>query len=52
MATHGDTVTLECLVEAHPDPKMVFWKDFANRVPVIQDPKHEIVIIKNNEVLM
>ncbi|XP_066906093.1 Ig-like and fibronectin type-III domain-containing protein 1 [Halyomorpha halys] len=49
MATHGDTVTLECLVEAHPDPKMVFWKDFANRIPVIQDPKHEIVIIKNNE---
>ena len=52
MATHGDTVALECLVEAHPDPKMMFWKDYADRVPVIQGPKYEISIAKSRQVIL
>lgn len=50
MATLGDTVTLECQVEAHPDPKMMFWKDFAQRVPIIPGSKYEINFTRNKEV--
>jgi hypothetical protein len=50
MATHGDSVTLECLVDAHPDPKMMFWRDYVNRIPVIQGGKYDINISKKNNV--
>lgn len=42
MAAQGDTVTLECRVDAHPEPKMVFWRDHAGRIPVIQGGKNDI----------
>lgn len=42
MAAQGDTVTLECRVDAHPEPKMVFWRDPVGRVPVIQGGKYDI----------
>lgn len=44
IATHGDTVSLECLVDAHPEPKMMFWRDHMGRVPVIQGGQHDIQI--------
>lgn len=49
MATHGDTVTLECLVDSHPDPKLMFWKDFAARVPIIKGPKYDMSFTRNAE---
>lgn len=44
IAAHGDTVQLECQVEAHPEPKMMFWRDHSGRVPVIQGGKYDIRI--------
>lgn len=42
MATIGDSVTLECRVEAQPEPKMIFWKNHEERKPVIQGGKYDI----------
>lgn len=42
MAALGDSVILECRVDAHPEPKMVFWRDPVGRVPVIQGGKYDI----------
>lgn len=50
IAAHGDTVTLECQVYAHPEPKMMFWRDYSGRVPVIQGGKHTIRITKSANV--
>lgn len=44
MASHGDSVVLECTVGAYPDPKMIFWRDQSGRVPVIQGGKYDINI--------
>ncbi|XP_054267567.1 Ig-like and fibronectin type-III domain-containing protein 1 [Macrosteles quadrilineatus] len=44
MAAPGESVTLECLLDAHPEPKMLFWRDYANRVPVIQGSKYDVNI--------
>lgn len=44
MAAHGDSVTLECVVDAHPEPKMMFWRDYTNRIPVIQGAKYDVSI--------
>ncbi|KAG8287269.1 hypothetical protein J6590_042606 [Homalodisca vitripennis] len=44
MAAYGDSVVLECVVDAHPEPKMLFWRDYANRVPVIQGAKYDVSI--------
>lgn len=44
MAALGDSVTLECRVDAQPEPKMFFWKDHEKRTPVIQGGKYEISI--------
>ncbi|XP_014259678.1 Ig-like and fibronectin type-III domain-containing protein 1 isoform X2 [Cimex lectularius] len=49
MATHGDTVTLECLVEAHPEPQMMFWQDITQRIPVIQSNKFAVNIIRSKD---
>lgn len=46
MATIGDSVTLECKVEATPEPKMIFWKNHEDRTPVIQGGKYDIQITK------
>ncbi|XP_025837036.1 Ig-like and fibronectin type-III domain-containing protein 1 [Agrilus planipennis] len=47
MAAIGDTVTLECKVDAHPKPKMVFWRNYDQREPVIHGGKYEI---KTNQI--
>lgn len=46
MATIGDSVTLECRVEATPEPKMIFWRNHEDRTPVIQGGKYDIEILK------
>ncbi|XP_068081772.1 Ig-like and fibronectin type-III domain-containing protein 2 [Anabrus simplex] len=42
MAALGDSVVLECQVDAHPEPKMMFWRDHSGRIPVIQGGKYDI----------
>lgn len=42
MAAQGDSVVLECTVDAYPEPKMMFWRDHSGRVPVIQGGKYDI----------
>lgn len=42
MAALGDSVTLECKVDAHPAPKMFFWKNHEERKPVIQGGKYDV----------
>lgn len=49
MAILGDSVTLECKVDAHPEPKMIFWKNHEERTPVIQGGKYDIVTAKVKE---
>lgn len=43
MTTVGDSVTLECRVEAQPEPKMIFWRSHEERTPVIQGGKYDII---------
>lgn len=50
MAAHGDSVTLECVVDAHPEPKMMFWRDYTNRIPVIQGSKYDVFITSASDV--
>ncbi|KAK6628150.1 hypothetical protein RUM43_001962 [Polyplax serrata] len=47
IASQGETVLLQCQVDAHPEPKMLFWRDHSGRVPVIQGGRHSIRITKN-----
>ncbi|XP_046473967.1 Ig-like and fibronectin type-III domain-containing protein 2 isoform X1 [Neodiprion pinetum] len=42
VAALGDSVVLECKVEAYPEPKMLFWRDKSGRIPVIQGGKYNI----------
>lgn len=49
MANLGDTVALECMVDAHPEPKMMFWRDAQGRTPVIQSGKHNVNVIRSKE---
>lgn len=44
MVAQGDPVVLECMVDAYPEPKMMFWRDHSGRVPVIQGGKYDINI--------
>ncbi|KAB0793035.1 hypothetical protein PPYR_12655 [Photinus pyralis] len=44
IAALGDTVKLECKVDAHPEPKMLFWKSREDRTPVIQGGKYDIAV--------
>ncbi|XP_034250543.1 Ig-like and fibronectin type-III domain-containing protein 1 [Thrips palmi] len=46
MAVLGDTVDLECTVEAQPQPKMLFWKDASGWMPVIQGGQYNINVNK------
>lgn len=50
MAAHGDSVDLECIVDAHPEPKMMFWRDYSQRVPVIRGPKYDITTLPVKDV--
>ncbi|XP_045478484.1 Ig-like and fibronectin type-III domain-containing protein 2 [Harmonia axyridis] len=49
MAILGDSVTLECKVDAQPEPKMIFWRNHEERTPVIQGGKYDIVTAKVKE---
>lgn len=44
MAAQGDSVVLECTVDAYPEPKMMFWRDHNGRIPVIQGGKYDISV--------
>lgn len=44
MAAVGDSVKLECKVDAHPEPKMLFWRSHEERTPVIQGGKYDISV--------
>lgn len=50
MAAAGDSVTLECRVEALPKPTIAFWKDPNGRDPVIDGPKYTIQLLADPEV--
>jgi len=50
MAAQGDSVVLECTVDAYPEPKMMFWRDHSGRVPVIQGGKYDINIQPSKDV--
>jgi len=50
MAAQGDSVVLECTVDAYPEPKMMFWRDHSGRVPVIQGGKYDINIHPSKDV--
>lgn len=50
MAALGDSVKLECRVDAHPEPKMMFWRDHSGRVPVIQGGKYDISLKPSKDV--
>ncbi|XKL66935.1 hypothetical protein PGB90_010355 [Kerria lacca] len=47
MATLGDTVVLQCIVDAYPAPKMMFWRDPKGREAVIQSGKYSTNIIES-----
>ncbi|KAG6463259.1 hypothetical protein O3G_MSEX013776 [Manduca sexta] len=42
MAAAGDSVILECRVEALPKPTIAFWRDPNGRTPVIDGPNYTI----------
>ncbi|BES94480.1 DB module [Nesidiocoris tenuis] len=44
MASYGDSVTLRCLVEANPEPTMMFWRDRMKTIPIIIGPKYSVNI--------
>lgn len=50
VAALGDSVVLECKVEAYPEPKMLFWRDKSGRVPVIQGGKYNIQVQPSKDV--
>lgn len=50
MAAYGDSATLQCIVDAHPEPKMMFWRDYNRRIPVIQGSKYDVSITPSKDV--
>ncbi|XP_046969114.1 Ig-like and fibronectin type-III domain-containing protein 2 isoform X1 [Vanessa cardui] len=49
MAAAGDSVILECRVEALPKPTIAFWRDPNGRTPVIDGPNYSIQLISDPE---
>ncbi|KAJ0174849.1 hypothetical protein K1T71_009957 [Dendrolimus kikuchii] len=49
MAAAGDSVILECRVEALPKPNIAFWRDPNGRTPVIDGPNYSIQLIADIE---
>ncbi|KAJ2945396.1 hypothetical protein O0L34_g201 [Tuta absoluta] len=45
MAAAGDSVILECRVEALPKPTVAFWRDPHGRTPVIEGPNYSIQLL-------
>lgn len=52
MAAAGDSVILECRVEALPKPTIAFWRDANGRTPVIDGPNYTIQLLSDPEVNM
>lgn len=50
MAAAGDSVILECRVEALPKPSVAFWRDPNGRTPVIDGPNYNIQLVPDPEV--
>jgi hypothetical protein len=50
MAAAGDSVILECRVEALPKPTVAFWRDPNGRTPVIEGPNYSIQLLQDPEV--
>ncbi|XP_013140886.1 PREDICTED: Ig-like and fibronectin type-III domain-containing protein C25G4.10 isoform X1 [Papilio polytes] len=49
MAAAGDSVILECRVEALPKPTIAFWRDPNGRTPVIDGPNYTIQLLADPE---
>lgn len=49
MAAAGDSVILECRVEALPKPTIAFWRDANGRTPVIDGPNYNIQLLSDPE---
>ncbi|XP_072944512.1 Ig-like and fibronectin type-III domain-containing protein 2 [Epargyreus clarus] len=49
MAAAGDSVILECRVEALPKPTIAFWRDPNGRTAVIDGPNYSIQLIADPE---
>ncbi|KAL0821463.1 hypothetical protein ABMA28_004934 [Loxostege sticticalis] len=49
MAAAGDSVILECRVEALPKPTIAFWRDPTGRTPVIDGPNYSIQLVADPE---
>ncbi|KAG7312486.1 hypothetical protein JYU34_001998 [Plutella xylostella] len=49
MAAAGDSVILECRVEALPKPTVAFWRDPNGRTPVIDGPNYSIQLVADPE---
>ncbi|CAK1550359.1 unnamed protein product [Leptosia nina] len=49
MAAAGDSVILECRVEALPKPTIAFWRDPNGRTPVIDGPNYSIQLVADPE---
>ncbi|XP_068617615.1 Ig-like and fibronectin type-III domain-containing protein 2 [Battus philenor] len=49
MAAAGDSVILECRVEALPKPTIAFWRDPNGRTPVIDGPNYTIQLLTDSE---
>ncbi|XP_050664730.1 Ig-like and fibronectin type-III domain-containing protein 2 isoform X2 [Leptidea sinapis] len=49
MAAAGDSVILECRVEALPKPTIAFWRDPNGRTPVIDGPNYSIQLVPDTE---
>ncbi|XP_013190125.1 Ig-like and fibronectin type-III domain-containing protein 1 isoform X2 [Amyelois transitella] len=49
MAAAGDSVILECRVEALPKPTIAFWRDPNGRTPVIDSPNYTIQLVADPE---
>ncbi|XP_063625703.1 Ig-like and fibronectin type-III domain-containing protein 1 isoform X1 [Cydia splendana] len=49
MAAAGDSVILECRVEALPKPTIAFWRDPNGRTPVIDGPNYTIQLLSDPE---
>ncbi|ODM96583.1 Ig-like and fibronectin type-III domain-containing protein C25G4.10 [Orchesella cincta] len=41
-ATEGEAASIECIVTAHPEPKVVFWKNSQDRIPIVNGGNYRI----------
>ncbi len=41
-ASEGDSASIECIVIAHPEPKVMFWKNSQDRIPIVNGGNYRI----------